>query len=153
MLTTSVTEAPELASSDIEGLQGFDLDLGQPLPLNAEEVLFCTSQLGVMGCSDAEIEQFFDDLLSDPFWYPDFTASAAKYQKSLDFLYNVCDAFVDSITPIDDYVRIASQLFRYQRFGSGHEFISCMGSQGGEVVELVAYPHEVQQVKRELTWI
>ncbi len=131
-----------------------DLDLDSSLPLDAEEVLFCTSQLGAMGCSDTEIEQFFDDLLpSSPYWYPNFSSEATKHDKSFDFLYDVCDAFVYSITPVDDYVRIASQLFRYQRDALGYEFIACMGSRNGEIVELVAYPHEVQQVKQGLVWV
>ena len=64
----------------------------------------------------------------------------------------MCDAFVYSITPVDDYVRIAGQLFRYKRDKLGYEFVSLMGTQGGEIVELAAYPHEVKLVKQELVW-
>lgn len=56
-----------------------DLEEDQQLPLDAEQVLFCTSQLGAMGCSDNEIEQFFDDLFpNSPYWYPNFTSEATK---------------------------------------------------------------------------
>ncbi len=90
-----------------------NLDIDPSLPLDSGQVLFCTSQLGAMGCSNVEIEQFFEDLLpGSPYWYPNFSSDAAKYKKSFNFLHDVCDAFVYSITPIDDYVRIASQLFR-----------------------------------------
>ncbi len=157
-VATSTTSAvagtsPSLASSDLNELRDFDLDSDPSLPLTAEQVLFCTSQLGALGCSNAEMEQFFDGLLViSPYWYPNFRKEAAKYEKSPAFLSDVCDAFVYSITPCDDYVRLAGQLFHYQRDGAGYEFITCMGSSGGEVVELVVYPHEVQQVKQELAW-
>ena len=153
--TTSAVEdtSPSLASSDKCQLRDFDLDLDQQLPLTAEQVLFCTSQLGAVGCSGVEVEQFFEDLLvSSPYWYPNFRKEAAKYEKSPAFLSDVCDAFVYSITPCDDYVRLAGQLFHYQRDGAGYEFIACMGTRGGEVVELVVYPHEVKQVLQELAW-
>ena len=140
-----------LASSSVCELPNVDLDSDPSLPLNSEEVLFCTSHLSAMGCSNAEIEQFFDDLLEGPHWYPSFTQDV--HDKSLNLLVDVCDAFVYSITPVDDYVRIAGQLFHYQRDILGYEFISCMGSRGDSVVELVAYPHEVQKVKQQLVWV
>lgn len=143
----------KLAASPVETGETTE-DLDSSLPLDEGQVLFCTSQLGAMGCSHAEIEQFFGDLLpGTPHWYPNFIEEAAKYDKSPTFLYDVCDTFVDSITPADDYVKIAGQLFRYQRDAGGYEFIACMGSQGGEIVELVAYPHEVKLVLQKLVWV
>lgn len=134
--------------STVEQLRDFDFEPDEPQPLTAEQVLFCSAELGAMGCSYYEIERFFDDLISgSPYWFRNFATEAAERNDQAAFLFDVCEAFVDSITPVDEYLRLNGNLFHYQRDEEGNELTSCIGAQNNELVALVAYPEEVRQVK------